>query len=131
MIARIWHGWTSPGNADAYQQLLQTKILPGIHRVAGYKGAHLLRRARTALCAPVQTNSLPRKTGDNAPCEQVPGDDVIYDSVKTRAGYRVRRITTIPQNAIGKLPAVFMVGWLSCDSVEQPGMRSDGFAELM
>ena len=44
MIARIWHGWTSPGNADAYQQLLQTKILPGIHRVAGYKGAHLLRR---------------------------------------------------------------------------------------
>ena len=45
MIARIWHGWTLPNNADPYQQLLQTKILPGIHRVAGYKGAHLLRRA--------------------------------------------------------------------------------------
>ena len=46
MIARMWHGWTLPNNADAYQQLLQTKILPGIHRVAGYKGAHLLRRAQ-------------------------------------------------------------------------------------
>ncbi len=44
MIARIWHGWTKPENADAYAQLLKTKILPGIHRVKGYQGAHLLRR---------------------------------------------------------------------------------------
>ncbi len=44
MIARIWHGWTKPENADAYQQLLKTKILPGIHRVKGYKGCQLLRR---------------------------------------------------------------------------------------
>lgn len=44
MIARIWHGWTEPRNADAYHQLLQSTILPGIHRVKGYRGAHLLRR---------------------------------------------------------------------------------------
>ncbi len=44
MINRIWHGWTTHANADAYQNLLTTKILPGIHRVAGYKGASLLRR---------------------------------------------------------------------------------------
>jgi len=44
MISRIWHGWTSPANADAYQNLLTARILPGIHRVAGYKGASLLRR---------------------------------------------------------------------------------------
>lgn len=44
MIARIWHGWTDPQNADAYHQLLKTKILPGIHRVKGYRGAHLMRR---------------------------------------------------------------------------------------
>jgi heme-degrading monooxygenase HmoA len=44
MIARIWHGWTSHQNADAYEQLLKTKILPGIHRVQGYGGAYLLRR---------------------------------------------------------------------------------------
>jgi heme-degrading monooxygenase HmoA len=45
MITRIWHGWTSPENADAYEELLRSEVLPGIHRVAGYRGAHLLRRA--------------------------------------------------------------------------------------
>ena len=44
MIARLWHGWTTRGNADAYEELLQSKILPGIHRVAGYRGAYLLRK---------------------------------------------------------------------------------------
>ena len=44
MIARLWHGWTSPGNADRYEALLRSEILPGIHRIAGYRGAYLLRR---------------------------------------------------------------------------------------
>ena len=44
MIARMWHGWTSNRNAGAYEKLLRTKILPGIHRVNGYQGAYLLRR---------------------------------------------------------------------------------------
>ena len=44
MITRIWHGCTKPENADAYHQLLTTKILPCIHRVKGYHGTYLLRR---------------------------------------------------------------------------------------
>ena len=44
MIARLWHGVTTRENADAYEDLLQSEILPGIHRVEGYKGAYLLRR---------------------------------------------------------------------------------------
>jgi heme-degrading monooxygenase HmoA len=44
MIARLWHGWTEPANADAYETLLRTKVLPGIHRVAGYEGAYVLRK---------------------------------------------------------------------------------------
>lgn len=46
MIARLWHGWTTPDNADAYQTLLESEILPGIaaKRVAGYLGIELLRR---------------------------------------------------------------------------------------
>ena len=44
MISRLWRGWTTFDNADAYEELLRTKILPGIHRVDGYKGAYLLRR---------------------------------------------------------------------------------------
>ena len=46
MIARIWHGWTSPGNADAYEALLKAEIFPGIAAkgVEGYRGIRLLRR---------------------------------------------------------------------------------------
>jgi heme-degrading monooxygenase HmoA len=44
MITRIWHGYTKPENADAFQQLVTTKILPGIHRVKGYQGSYLLRK---------------------------------------------------------------------------------------
>jgi hypothetical protein len=44
MIARVWHGRTSPADAGTYQSMLRTTILPGIHRVAGYQGAFLLRR---------------------------------------------------------------------------------------
>lgn len=44
MIARVWHGWTTREHADAYAELLRTRILPGIHRVKGYRGAYLLRR---------------------------------------------------------------------------------------
>ncbi len=44
MIGRLWRGWTTTENADAYEELLRTRILPGIHRVDGYRGAYLLRR---------------------------------------------------------------------------------------
>jgi heme-degrading monooxygenase HmoA len=44
MISRLWHGWTTHDNADAYEQLLRSEVLPGIHRVAGFKGAFVLRR---------------------------------------------------------------------------------------
>ena len=45
MIARLWHGWTTPENADAYEEFLRTKMFPSIRRVPGYLGADLLRRA--------------------------------------------------------------------------------------
>lgn len=46
MIERIWHGWTVPENADAYENLLKTEIFPGIaaKNVPGYRGIRLLRR---------------------------------------------------------------------------------------
>ena len=47
MIGRIWHGWTSPENADAYENLLREEIFVGIQdrEIPGYKGIHLYRRA--------------------------------------------------------------------------------------
>jgi antibiotic biosynthesis monooxygenase (ABM) superfamily enzyme len=46
MISRIWHGWTTPANADVYESLLRTEIFEGIRdrQIAGYRGIHLLRR---------------------------------------------------------------------------------------
>ena len=46
MISRVWHGWTTGENADAYERLLVTTILPGIQArgIAGYHGAWLYRR---------------------------------------------------------------------------------------
>ena len=46
MISRVWHGWTTPENAPAYEALLLSEILPGIaaRNSRGYRGAHLLRR---------------------------------------------------------------------------------------
>jgi antibiotic biosynthesis monooxygenase (ABM) superfamily enzyme len=44
MISRVWHGWTRPENADAYEALLRDKIFPWIERVEGYRGGYVLRR---------------------------------------------------------------------------------------
>jgi antibiotic biosynthesis monooxygenase (ABM) superfamily enzyme len=46
MISRIWHGWTTPGNADTYEALLKEEIFVGIENrdIPGYKGIQLLRR---------------------------------------------------------------------------------------
>jgi hypothetical protein len=47
MISRIWHGWTVPANADAYEQMLKSEIFGGIQnrQIAGYKGIQLFRRS--------------------------------------------------------------------------------------
>ncbi|MDQ6809010.1 MAG: antibiotic biosynthesis monooxygenase [Verrucomicrobiota bacterium] len=45
MIARIWHGWTTPENASAYEKLLRDEIAVGIgERLRdGYHGMELMR----------------------------------------------------------------------------------------
>ena len=47
MICRIWHGWTTTADADAYEALLRSEIFHGIaqRRIGGYHGIELLRRA--------------------------------------------------------------------------------------
>jgi heme-degrading monooxygenase HmoA len=44
VIARIWHGWTTRANADAYAEFLRTTMFPSMHRVNGFLGVELLRR---------------------------------------------------------------------------------------
>ncbi len=46
MISRIWRGWTTHANADAYESLLKNEIFIGIQerQIHGYQGIQLLRR---------------------------------------------------------------------------------------
>lgn len=46
MVSRIWHGWTTPANANAYEALLREEIFVGIQNrnIAGFRSIQLLRR---------------------------------------------------------------------------------------
>lgn len=43
-ISRVWHGWTLPENADAYQQLVTDEVLPSMGSLGGCLGAQMMRR---------------------------------------------------------------------------------------
>ncbi|TAM56443.1 MAG: antibiotic biosynthesis monooxygenase [Acidobacteria bacterium] len=46
MVSRIWHGWTTPANANAYEKLLREEIFVGIsnRNIGGFRSIQLLRR---------------------------------------------------------------------------------------
>jgi hypothetical protein len=48
MICRIWRGWTSPGNADAYERIVRHEVIPGIEArgISGFRHIDLMRRDR-------------------------------------------------------------------------------------
>jgi pimeloyl-ACP methyl ester carboxylesterase len=76
-----------------------------------------------ALTAMLCAEELPRKA--KRPRETYPNADVIYDSVTAPDGKRLRTIITKPRDAKGKLPVIFVAGWLSCDSIEAPAGTKD------
>jgi antibiotic biosynthesis monooxygenase (ABM) superfamily enzyme len=45
-IRRVWHGWTTPENAEDYWNILSTIVIPGIEakEIEGYRGIEVLRR---------------------------------------------------------------------------------------
>jgi heme-degrading monooxygenase HmoA len=47
MIARIWHGWTTAEDADAYENLLRAEVFPGIRakQIPGFERIELFRRS--------------------------------------------------------------------------------------
>jgi heme-degrading monooxygenase HmoA len=46
VIGRIWHGWTTPQNADKYENIVKEEVFSSIaeKKVPGYKGIQLFRR---------------------------------------------------------------------------------------
>jgi antibiotic biosynthesis monooxygenase (ABM) superfamily enzyme len=45
MITRLWRGWTDARNADAYERFLVQDLFPSMRRIAGFRGADVLRHA--------------------------------------------------------------------------------------
>ena len=57
------------------------------------------------------------------PKEEYPATEVEYGSI-TFNGNKIRTIVTKPKLLVaGKLPAVFLVPWLSCGSIEIPNCQ--------
>jgi heme-degrading monooxygenase HmoA len=44
MIGRLWRGLTTTENADAYENVLRTKVLPELDQIPGSRGIYVLRR---------------------------------------------------------------------------------------
>lgn len=85
---------------------------------------------------------LPAMAQTPAPREQFERATVLYDWVTNAKGEKLRTFVTRPAvaqptdlrpndsrpNAAAKVPAIFFVGWLSCDSMEYPDANTqDGF----
>lgn len=45
-ICRMWRGWTTPDNADAYEQVVRGEVIPGIEsrKIPGFRHIDLMRR---------------------------------------------------------------------------------------
>jgi pimeloyl-ACP methyl ester carboxylesterase len=65
------------------------------------------------------------------PRETYPDVDVLYESVTAAKGEKLRTIVTKPKNATGKLPVIFVAGWLSCDSIEAPNDTTDAVSSVV
>jgi len=62
--------------------------------------------------------------------ESIPGADTFRSTVMTPDGYPLEVFLTRPKDKAGKIPVLFEVAWLSCDSVEEPKL-DDGWTQLM
>jgi pimeloyl-ACP methyl ester carboxylesterase len=63
--------------------------------------------------------------------EDFRNSEVLYDWVSNGQAEKLRTFVTRPKNAAGKVPVIFFVGWLSCDSMEYPDGETDGFGALI
>ncbi len=94
-------------------------------RFAGVAGAPLpVRLQRGADRVDVQL------TPASAPRETYADIDTEWGEVAGAGGARLRTIATVPRGG-GRLTAIFIAGWLSCDSVEVPPARMESTDQLI
>jgi pimeloyl-ACP methyl ester carboxylesterase len=76
---------------------------------------------------------LPAQTARPEPKrEHFQNAEVLYGWAQDSRGERLRTFITRPKNVTGKVPAIFFVGWLSCDTMEYADADTkDGFGILL
>jgi len=62
--------------------------------------------------------------------ERFQNAEMIYGWAQDNDGHKLRTFVSRPKGATGKVPVIFFVGWLSCDSVEYPQGETDGFGAI-
>lgn len=72
---------------------------------------------------------LPRKD-PSKPLEALAGLETEYGVVRTSEGVRLRTFVTRPSGTTDKLPAIFFMQWVSCESLELPSQRTTMLGEL-
>ncbi|HYD46386.1 MAG TPA: CocE/NonD family hydrolase, partial [Phenylobacterium sp.] len=85
-----------------------------------------LALATSATAAPRVVGDLPRKS---PAFEEIAGVEAEYGVVRTQDGARLRSIVTRPAGATGRLPAIYYVQPLSCDTVE--AVEAGGWSEML
>lgn len=112
------------------------KLLFGRRKDAGTGAAvtAALLAVALGLAAPVDAAS--RIEGDldrrgERPLEEITGVDSVYGVLETPDGVRLRTVLTRPAGAEVRLPAILFVQWLSCDSIELPSHRQDGWSRML
>jgi pimeloyl-ACP methyl ester carboxylesterase len=93
--------------------------------------AAVLGAATAAMAANASPHSLRSPQRSTRAREHFQNAEVIYDWVADKRGEKLRTFITHPKGVTGKVPAIFIVGWLSCDSMEYSKGETDGFGALM
>lgn len=95
-----------------------------------------LLTAALACCLPLTVwaestigDGLPRR--NDLPLEVITGLDSHYGVLSTPDGARLRTILTRPAGTQGPLPAILFVQWLSCDTIELPSSKQDGWSRML
>jgi heme-degrading monooxygenase HmoA len=48
MICRVWRGWTTKDNAEAFESMIRGEVIPGVEarRIPGFRAIDLIRHER-------------------------------------------------------------------------------------
>ena len=122
LLARLW---SRRGRSEDRSPVAAAWVLVGLL-------AALLPAAPLAAASRIE-GDLPRK-GDR-PLEEIPGVDSVYGVLETSDGLRLRTVLTrpegIPASDDRRLPGILFVQWLSCDTIELPAARRDGWSRML